>query len=259
MSAQLGSGVRIVIAAMAIIRSLFRDPNSGVRIALVRAMGRTGTIPDPLRPPYLELMEDKDVEVRTEAVRWIPYQDLASRVFIEALLTRLKDPSTRSRSAAAQKLAQSHFTQQIWNREGGYSFQTHTRVAFARSPTALAVLNSAASDPDPIVRTAAAGLLPVWKGAAAIVIPVLTDRLKALDGDAAAAAYDALATVGKPALPAVLASTRDDDPVVRNVSISLLSLMANPGPVRRGGSPHPRNPAIRAALCSALGNRDERI
>ncbi len=182
--------------SIAPLRRLSRDPDPRVRIALVQAMGRTPVIPAPLRGAYLELLADKDPDVRVQAALYLPHQDLASPAFIEILLDMLKGPSARIRNAAAQELGQAYSEQQFWNGLRGFDFQTRTSVALARSPTAFGVLRSVASDPDPVVRGSVAGLLPLWKAEALTVIPMLTDRLKDPDASVRARAASGLVPFG---------------------------------------------------------------
>jgi HEAT repeat protein len=203
-------------AARASFRRLARDPDPGVRRAVAQSLSQTMTIPGPLLAEGLRLLEDKDPNVRSDAARYLPHQDLAAGVFIEALLRMLKDPSARVRAAAAQKLGQAHLTQQVWNRERRLERRTYTSVALARSANAFAALKSALSDTDPVVRGAAAGLLPIWKGEAATVIPLLTDRLKDPDANVRAQAASGLALFG---------------PEVRGATRALLACLANPGAV----------------------------
>jgi HEAT repeat protein len=92
------------------------------------------------------------------------------------------------------------------------------------------------------------------------VIDALMDRLD--DDEVSGAACDSLTRIGRPALPAVLASSQADDPDVRAMAAQILFLMASQNGIRPGESQdqaRDRNRAIRTALRSALGDRDERI
>ena len=132
----------------------------------------------------------------------------------------LENPAAPIRTAAAQKLRQAHYSQQVWNVQGGrggrnqLNVRTYTSAALARSRTALATLETALADPEPDVRAAAASLLSIWPREAATLIPLLTDRLKDPVPSVRGEAAEALVPFG----PAVQSATR-----------TLLAILADPG------------------------------
>ena len=157
-------GVRIALANMlvssridsegtiAVLRTLARDRDPGVRVAVIRAMGQQGMIRATLRPAYLKLLRDEDRDVRVEAATHIPHSNLATHAFIDVLLDMLKrtvhpDPSDRGSQARPGGLSPA-----VLGSRGPAQHPAYTSAALLRSPTAFAVLKSAATDSDPEVR-----------------------------------------------------------------------------------------------------------
>src|SRR5262245_31334386 len=84
----------------------------------------------------------------------------------------------------------------------------------AARQAAPATLRAALGDPDPRVRAAVAWLLPVFKGEAAVSVPLIMARLKDPDADVRRVAGEALSRFGpaaKDATPALLEALSDPD------------------------------------------------
>ena len=218
-------------------RNLSVDPNQRIRAAFVKSMARRRTIPVFIRSDYLKLMEDLDPKVRTEALTWIPYQDLSVRAFVDVLLVKLADPVAEVRAAAIGKLSQAHLKQQFWNPEGKLSLQTRTSEALARHGSAFLVLKAASADSEPILRAGALGLLPVWKENAETVIPLLMNGLRDPDANVRAQAASGLVTFGpeaKIATRALLACLAD--PGAKDNSATMIAMAAAQALEAIGGS-----------------------
>lgn len=190
----LRSGTPRVLAAL---RILMKDSTPGVRVAVVKAFGSAGWLPDELHAPFLERLADRDRDVRAQAAGAIPQPDLADPVVIDRLLELLKDPEAVVRSAAGASLLEArrvYFSPDRQNRI------IETSRALLQHPTAGMTLLSAMKDTRPDVRRFAAMLIPAF--------PEIADR----------------------SVPVLIRQLSDRDPLVRSIAASSLGQM-RPAPL----------------------------
>ncbi len=131
-----------------------------------------------------------------------------------------------------------------------------------RATAAIPQLIAGLSDREPRIRVAAAQSLVEIGLENGEVISALVALLKDPNEEISSAACDSLLRLGKPALPAILVMARDEDAAVRKLAVTLLEFMASPTFVFPGESQdhmRDRSQAVRSALRSALGDRDERV
>ena len=192
--------------------ALLGDPERGIRLAALSALGRIVEHSAPVQEALLGCLKDKDRRVRLASARAIAGSDLGSDRVVAGLLAALRDPEADVRAAAAGKLV-------CTNGKGGYCLEEGTfqqeecdGAALARSPNAFASLRAALLDPDRRVRAAAAYVLPVFKEDAPVAVPLLIDRLTdpaMVVRVGAAKSLGQLGVAARPAVPALLRALVD--------------------------------------------------
>lgn len=225
---------------LAALRVLMEDPLPGVRIAVSRAVGSRGRIPDGLRGPFLGLLADRDRDVRAQAAGAIPQPELADPIVIDRLLKLLKDPQPPVRSAAAAKLVEARrmfVTSDPQGRQSRTVFQTSR--ALIQNPTAGLALLAAMQDTQPEVRRFAATLIPAFPAIADRSVPLLIRQLGDRDPQMRAIAAGAIGQI-RPAPEAAVrpllamvagrdATTEEGQPAAIAAATALVSM---DGPAR---------------------------
>ncbi len=165
-----------------------------------------------------------------------------SGAVVAELIAALKDQHPEVRAAAAARLVCTNGKGGVCLTEGMLDLAEADSTVLARSPNAAAALRAALADPDQRVRAAAAYLLPVFKGDAAALVPLLIERLSDPAVVVRVAAAKSLGQFGKAARPALPA---------------LFQALADPGGVQINGFNFSTN--VAKAVLSITPDDDENV
>ena len=226
-------------AVAELVRMMSRDADDEVADLAAEALGRIGAA---AVPAVSEILRGRDPDARIRAVKALGAAGPKAAAATADLLRALGDRDEELRTAAAAALG----------RIG------HGPEAKAAIPALIAALK----DPDWKVRQHAAVALGQIGPMTDRVIAALIVGLKDPEEAVALRASDALTLIGTSALPPVLALLRDEDRAVRQSAIGTLvdfgRAAHTPGDETEAHA-RERAAAARAALRSALGDRDERV
>ena len=207
------------------------DPNAGRRAAAARALRGLGANAQPAARALVRALQDGDRATRREAALALAKIDPKERAVIAPLIDALPDlraidalatlapPPAEAIPALVGTLAQ---CDDVGTRE-------RVATAFRRigvgEPTVSSALVAALGDPDSLVRSEAASTLGVRRDDAPDVVPALVHTLGDDEGFVRMNAGEALAKIGEPAVPALLAALASADVYVRQEAARALDDM----------------------------------